>query len=45
MVEDGETREELLLISPCDWLSSELSDTCELGPVNDEVCSECIGKL
>ena len=40
MVEDGEMREDLL-ISPCDRLSSELSDTCGLGSVNDEVCSKC----
>ena len=43
MVEDGETREQPLLISPCDRLSSEeLSDTCRLGSVNDGLCRKRI---
>ena len=40
MVEDGEMREEPLLISPCDRLSIEQSDTCGLGSVNDGRCSK-----
>ena len=40
MVEDEEMREEPLLISPCDQLFSELSDTCGLGSVKDVLCRE-----
>ena len=43
VVEDREMREQPLLISPCDRLSSEeLSDTCRLGSVNDGLCRKRI---
>ena len=42
---DGEMREEPLLISPYDQLSSVLSDTCGLGSVNDGLCSKSTGEL